>query len=291
MPADGGTSLVEPLVGKLRELGVGIKMGHAVTHVEREADGWRVHWRPEQAGSAEQPASFPARKLILATDAANTQKILCASPDTSAIAADLYWPRAMPTAVMRLWFDRSPLTFAEAGIFSGEFVLDNYFWLDFLQDSYIEWHKATGGSAVEVHLYGPPALLDEPDAVLLARAAADVNSAFPELRGHLIHQTLRRNDATHTLFGLGPAERHLGIETPWPDLFCCGDWVRHPTPTFFLERACVTGIEAANEVLKSRHLSTWPLLDPPAPERFAGWIERLMLWGRRVRQRWRRNET
>jgi isorenieratene synthase len=166
-------------------------------------------------------------------------------------------------------------------------MLDNYFWLHYLQDDYIEWHRATGGSAVEVHLYGPSELLEQSDAVLLTRAIAEVNSAFPELRGHLIHQFIRRNDATHTLFGVGPAGHHLQTETPWPDLFCCGDWVYHPSPSFFLERACVTGIEAANAVLKSRGLPTWPLLDPPPPERLAGWLERLMLRSRRVLRRWK----
>jgi len=278
MPADGGSSLIEPMVNKLHELGGAVQLGCAVTHIERDTDGWRVHWREQNPGFCR------AQHVILATDAANAQKIL--SPlRPGANQESTYWPRAMPTAIIRMWFDRSPLTFAEAGILSGEFVLDNYFWLDCLQNAYIEWHKATGGSAIEAHIYGPPELLGQPDAVLLAHAITDVYSAFPELRGHLMHQFIRRNEATHTLFSVGPAEQHLGIETPWPDLFCCGDWVRHPSPAFFLERACVTGIEAANAVLRSRRLPTWPLLSGPPPERFAALLERLMLRGRRALRR------
>lgn len=282
MPADGGTTLVDPVVEKLRELGGTLELGCAVNRLERTANGWNVHWRRADSGEI---GSTPAQQLILATDSANTAKILRASPDTAAVSLDLHWPRSMPTAVIRLWFDRSPLTFAEAGIFSGEFTLDSYFWLDRLQNAYIEWHKATGGSAIEVHLYGPPELLENLDAILLTRAIADVHSAFPELRGHLIHQFIRRNDATHTLFSVGPAERHLGITTPWHDLFCCGDWVLHPSPAFFLERACITGIEAANAILASRGLQTWPLLPAPPPERLAGLLERLMLRGRRALRR------
>jgi isorenieratene synthase len=217
-----------------------------------------------------------AGKVILATDAPNTAAILDASPDMAGAVSDLYWPRGMETAVARIWFDRVPEPGPEAGIFSGDFVLDNFFWLHRLQDQYAEWHKATGGSAVEVHIYGPPELLEEPDAVLLARAIADVQSAFPELRGHLAYQVIRRNDPTHTLFGIGSAERHLGVKTPWPGLFCCGDWVRHSSPAFFLERACVTGIEAANGVLRSCGLEAWPLLDYAPPEPLAAFIERVM---------------
>ncbi|MBU0511963.1 MAG: hypothetical protein KJ638_09735, partial [Chloroflexi bacterium] len=89
---------------------------------------------------------------------------------------------------------------AEAGTFSRHFVLDNYFWLHRIQDIYRVWHKETGGSAFEGHIYGPPELLQEPDAVLLTRAVAAVQAAFPELRDHRIHQLLQRNQATHTLF-------------------------------------------------------------------------------------------
>jgi uncharacterized protein with NAD-binding domain and iron-sulfur cluster len=77
----------------------------------------------------------------------------------------------------------------------------------------------------------------------------DIYQAFPELRGHLISQHLQRNPATHTLPSLGPRGTHLGVETPWDGLYCAGDWVRDPLPAFFLERACATGIKAANAVL------------------------------------------
>jgi len=253
-------------------------------------DGWRIHYRLSSVSPARErkvgdTGSILARQVILATDASNAAAILRASPCVANVAAGLYWPRSMATAVVRIWFDRTPKPGPEGGIFSGDFVSNNFFWLHRIQDQYVRWHKATGGSAVEIHVYGPPALLEEPDAALLARVITDVQSAFPELRDHRIHQMLRRNDPTHTLFGLGRAERHLGIETLWPDLFCCGDWVRHPSPAFFLERACVTGIEAANSVLKSRHLKTWPLLDYAPPEPLVGLIERLMHWGRQALRR------
>ena len=47
-------------------------------------------------------------------------------------------------------------------------------------------------------------------------------------------------------------------------------------------RHCLTGIEAANAVLRSRDLPPWPLLAYPKPEPFAGFIERLMQRGRKL---------
>ena len=288
LPADGGTSLAEPLAGRVRELGGIIQLGVKVNGLERQADGWRIRTSLPLAGATED--ELHARDVILASDAPNTRTILQASPDLAARADDLYWPRGLATAVVRLWFDRPPRKGGEAGIFSGEFVPDSYFWLHRIQEPYVRWHRATHGSAVEAHIYGPPAVLQWPDALLLARTITDIQAAFPELRGHTIHQILRRNAPTHTLFGVGPADRHLGVETPWPGLYCCGDWVRHPSPAFFMERACITGIEAANAVLQTRGLAPWPLLQPPPAEPLAGLIQRLMLRGRQaLRQRRRRS--
>jgi carotenoid phi-ring synthase / carotenoid chi-ring synthase len=111
-----------------------------------------------------------------------------------------------------------------------------------------------------------------------------VQRAFPELKGHLLGQSLQRNADTHTLPSLGARGTHLGIETPWENLFCAGAWVRHETPSFFLERACVTGLEAANRVLRAKGLDEFPVESYPPPEPMAAWIESLMMRGRKNRR-------
>jgi isorenieratene synthase len=219
--------------------------------------------------------------LILALDAPSAQTLLTTSPATKEKAAALRFPLGVATAIIRLWFARQPKAISEAGMFSGDFVIDNFFWLDRLQPAYQEWRRATGGSAIEMHIYGPPELLAKPDAFLLARVITDCYRAFPELRAHLLHQVLLRNDATHTLFSVGEADEHLAIQTPWPNLFACGDWVYHPAPALYLERATVTGIAAANALLTELALSPWPLLPHPAPEWLAG---KLSSFWWRVRQ-------
>jgi isorenieratene synthase len=294
LPQDGGTSVIEPLVKKVIELGGQAQLGRRVTRLEPidpadgEGGGWRVTW--QEAGSeANAEQTITARNVILATDSANAATILKASPGLN--TAPLYFPRSMETAVARFWFDRPPRPTPEAGIFSGEFVVDNFFWLHELQDSYRRWHKATGGSALEVHIYGPPEMLAVQDPILLAYAHRDVLTAFPELRGAVLRQVLQRNPSTHTLFGVGPAERHLGVRTPWPGLYCCGDWVRDPSPAFFIERACVTGIQAANAVLAARNKQPWALVDYLPPEPLAAWIERVLHGGRRFLRKRRRKKT
>jgi isorenieratene synthase len=218
--------------------------------------------------------SLEASHIILAVDAPAATQLLCASPDTAAIAARLRLPAGRRTAIVRLWFDAAPRSpRAQAGILTGNFTLHNFFWLHRIYDEYIRWSRATGGSVIEAHIYGPSELFDEPDASLLARAIVDVNRAWPELKGHLVHSMLARNEATHTLFQVGLPDEHLSVVTPWPHLFCCGDWVRDRNPALFLERACVTGILSANAVLRELGLEEWPVLTHTQPEWLAGQIE------------------
>ncbi len=286
LPADGGTSVIEPMAEAVTALGGAVQLGCQVLRLERQTapDGtgelWKVHW---QAVESNESGAYLARHVILAADVRHAAELVQAS--FGAAADSLYWPCGSKTAVARFWFDTPPRPGPEAGIFSGEFVLDNFFWLHRIQDQYRRWQRATGGSALEVHLYGPPELLDVNDAILLAYARRDVLSLYPELKGHELHAVFQRNPLAHTLFGLGPAERHLGIQTPWPGLFCCGDWVRDPSPAFFLERACATGIKAANAVLAAEDRPPFALLDYLPPEPLAAGLESIFRWGRGVLRR------
>lgn len=268
LPGPGGTCIAEPLAAVARRLGSEIRQGWRVDSLERENGHWRVHCTELPDGTPHTLDGIPA--LILALDAPAACRLLNASPATAEAAARLRFPTGVPTAIIRLWFTRQPRSVAEAGIFSGDFIVDNFFWLDRLQPAYQAWSMETGGSAVEMHIYGPPEVLAQPDALLLARVITDSYRAFPELRDHLLHAVLLRNAPTHTLFSVGEPGAHLATETPWPTLFACGDWVAHPAPALYLERATVTGIAAANALLTHLGLEPWPLAPHPAPEWLAG---------------------
>ena len=269
LPEDGGTSVIEPLADKVRELGGEILLEKRVSRLE-DGPTWKAYCDEE---------AFSAKQIILAVDASAASSIIKNSFGENA----LYFPRSLSNAVVRLWFDCTPKPGPESGTFTGDFVMHNFFWLDRIYASYRKWNKETSGSAIEVHIYGPQEILQNADAALLAQVITGLYQAYPELRGHLIHQHIQRNAATHTLPSLGSKDRHLGIETHWTNLFCAGDWVRDPIPSFFLERACATGIKAANAVLKTRGLDEWTLVDYLPPEPFVGWIEKLMVAGRKRR--------
>jgi isorenieratene synthase len=269
LPGTGGECVSEPLAEVAKVLGCDIRLGAKVIGLEQKGQTWHVVTQTDGEKS-----TIETGNIILAVNAPAARKLLLRSSTTYPIAKTLDFPTGVPTAIIRLWFEKQPNRMAEAGIFTGDFAMDNFFWLNRLQPAYMEWSRQTGGSALEMHVYGPPEFLRQPDALLLARVILDSYRAFPELRGYLIHKRLLRNDATHTLFSVGEPGEHLGIETPWPGIFACGDWVYHPAPALYLERATTTGIAAANALLVKLNKDPWPILPHPEPEWLAGKMEK-----------------
>jgi len=287
LTTDPGTALIEPLLERFRARGGELILGTRVDLLESLHPPLSINqsgeWRVASRGGGR---TFTAEHLILAVDAPAAQRILCESPATRAEAEKLNWPHGLETAVVRVWLDAPPRPGPEAGVFTGDFVVDNFFWLHRLQHAFADWAKAIGGSAVEMHIYGPPDFLALPDEVILARAITDLYLAYPELRGHTRHQTLQRNPATHSRLIVDKAERWLGVRTPWPNLWACGDWVRGPWPALFLERACVSGLVAANAALEAMGLDPFPLRPYSEPEWLAGRIQKWLLGGRRLIRQW-----
>ncbi|MDZ4716860.1 MAG: FAD-dependent oxidoreductase [Roseiflexaceae bacterium] len=286
LPGTGGACIAEPLAERAKNLGATIQLGAQVVRLERSErleeapQRWKIRYATNQGEQ-----TVEADQIILAIDAPAAQRLLRESPATAERAEQCWFPQGVPTAIFRIWYERKPKTPAITGIFSGDVIVDNFFWMDAFQPEYAAWSAATGGGALEMHIYGPPEVLAQPDAVLLARAVQDAGRAFPD-GGRVLHAQLLRNAANHTLFNVGVAGKHLGIETPWPGLVACGDWVAHPAPALYLERAATTGIAAANAVLKTHGLEPWPIVPHPQPEPFARKIgEWLQAFRRFIRHR------
>lgn len=271
---NGGGDVCEELSAAITQLGGEIKYKSRVMRIAKDGD-WIAHF--ESDGLRE---SIRSRFVILASDSPSAESII----GSSFHADGLFFPHGLSHAVIRLWFDKQPRKHPEAGIFSGDFIMHNFFWLDKIYDEYRKWSDEKGGACIEVHVYGPEDVLKQTDAVLLTNVLTDFYRAFPELKGHLIKPHLQRNAATHTLPALGARGTHLGIETPWENFFCAGDWVWHQNPSFFLERACVTGLEAANRVLSLCGKESFDVQPYPPPEPLAGWIEAAMMRGRKRRR-------
>lgn len=214
---DGSGEVIERLSAKIKELGGEIRYRSRVKRMERMGD-WIAHFESDSIHD-----TVKAPYVILASDSPAAESIIRSSFPADARARPYFFPRGLAHAVIRLWFDKSPRKTPESGIFSGDFIMHNFFWLHRIYDSYRKWHTETGGACIEVHVYGPDQVLRQTDAVLVTNVLTDFYRAFPELKGHLIKPYLQRNAATHTLPALGSRGTHLGVETPWENFFCAGD--------------------------------------------------------------------
>lgn len=279
--ADPGTAFLNPLLQKFLDAGGELLLGHQVTHLSRADAGWRVH-----VVTARGARTLPAEHVILAAHPPGAKTILLAGADTRPQAQALTWPEGLPSGIVRLWFRAQPLpNRLEAGVLSGDFIVDNFFWLHLIQPECRAWAERSGGSLLEMHLYQPLEFFHQPDAAIVARAIHDAYRIYPELRGQVAAHSLQRNSAVHTRLTIAPAERWLGVDTPWPQVWACGDWVRGAWPALFLERACVSGLTAANRVLTAHGLPAFPYETYSPPDALAGWIQRALLGGRAALRR------
>ena len=266
-------SLLDPMLARVRDAGGRTVSGVRVAKVRRaDGGGWWIHWSrgegpaSEQRGFRGRGGRLRADHLVLAVDVAGAAELLAQSPDLEPVWGDLSVFQGRPAVSIRCWWARAPtLEHGESGVFAGSTTADNYFWLHRFQDAFAAWNRATGGSVSECHVYAPASKHRLSDAELLDRILADMENAFPEVTGSCIHQEIVRNRATHINFPVGCAGRFPAVRTHFPDLFLCGDWVEGGEAVLYMERACQTGICAANGLLESLECEPFPVRSPLPP--------------------------
>lgn len=277
LPADSHTSLIQPLINNIVNSGGIIKAGLTAKKLIRETNSWCIIVED----SAKQGLrTIRAEHLILAMNAPSTERLLVNSPATRDEASKMIFPKGLRNGVVRLWFSSSPREGTMGGMFTGDFAPDNFFWLHRLYDDYADWHDKTGGSVIELHYYDDD-LLNQPDRILIVQSVTEVQRAFPEVKGNFVHATVRRNSKVHTEFRV-PTEDSLHVKTAWDNVYACGDWIGHDTPSFWMERASTTGIAAANEVLSAMGQKPYEILYPPKPRLLARILGVMVGGGRKV---------
>ncbi len=99
---------------------------------------------------------------------------------------------------------------------------------------------------------------------------------FPDLVKAPVHANVVRNPPTNSAFAPGTDGLLPGVATPYPNLALAGDWIVSGSLSFFMERACHTGLLAANQ-LRAFHgqppRQTFAFAPPPA---HVGAMQRLL---------------
>lgn len=168
---------------------------------------------------------------------------------------------ADPFAVCRFWFDRD---FAwEQSWFtslSGYRLTDSITLYHRIQDDYIAWAEKTGGSVVELHAYCYKEKEFPTQEALLTTFEQELYEIVPDLKeATLLHRELV-NQKNFSGYPPGSYRDRPSTETPVPNLFFAGDWVKMPFPCGLMERAISSGLLASNAILSQENLQRRPLL-------------------------------
>ena len=243
---DHGTCIWDPLAALLDKLGADVRTGSPVDRLEPAGGGWRV----VPAGGG---APVEARHVVLATDPAALRRLLDASPEVAGRAPRLVRQAATlrtaaPYAVARYWTDR-PVR-PDRAVFSGvsrEATVDSVTVYSRLESGSARWARRTGGDVVELHAYAVPDGISAADAA--DRMWTELGGLWPEVPGlRVLDRDCRVGHDAPGFPPGGDADRP-GVRTDDPGLLLAGDWVRLPFPSALMERAAVTGMLAAGDVL------------------------------------------
>ncbi|GAA2538561.1 FAD-dependent oxidoreductase [Pseudonocardia hydrocarbonoxydans] len=196
--------------------------------------------------------SLRTRHLVLATDPGALRAIVAGSPDMSVAAPKLARRAAAiavapPFAVTRLWLDRDVRPErATFNAVSREATLDSVTIYSRLERPSAEWAARTGGSVVELHSYA----CDAPDAdTATARMRAELGALWPETVAAQVVHLQQRMEATAPTWPPGGAGTRPCVTGDARGIRIAGDHVDSPFLTGLMERASVTGVLAANDIL------------------------------------------
>ncbi|HEY6202459.1 MAG TPA: FAD-dependent oxidoreductase [Candidatus Limnocylindria bacterium] len=209
------------------------------------------------------PRAEPCSDVILATDLASAQAVVAESVDLATrLRHDIGHLDTTPELIVRLWFDRScdPLPEIESA-FTPEFaVIDNFFRINSF-DAQID----AEGTVIEVQGYRPDALFGASDETVLDTVFADLAHISHGYRREALRSyTINRFQRLFTRYGPGQHPFRPGAESGTPGLYLAGDWTHDERGAWMMERAVVSGFQAANAVLRRRGRPEVPVLLLPA---------------------------
>jgi predicted NAD/FAD-dependent oxidoreductase len=193
---------------------------------------------------------IPCSDVIVATHLPGATQILKQSPGVSpGLLAKMGRLRTTPVVVVRLWFKpEAPIpTDLEAAFVPRSTFIDNFFHLNRFDSIY-----NLEGQVIEVHSCRAH---DTSKEQVLDRVFADLETFCPDLKPEfLVDSVVQSHPDVFTLYSPGASADRPGTDAGVAGLHLAGDWTRSDRPVWMMERGVVSGIAAANRVLRSRGL-------------------------------------
>lgn len=200
---------------------------------------------------------------VLALELASLKAIFPRAMSMNPSTASIPLLRTTSVIVMRMRFaareGEARWSGPDTGVFAAEDLLDNFFALHTMQKEF----EVMDDLFLECHVGDCEHFSALEDGDLYDRALEVLDAYFPgeALRARLdrVRSRVLRHVDVFPLFAPGDHLRTPTVSDPSrPNLMLAGDWVRTDDPealSFFMERAAVTGIEAANAILRAEGLA------------------------------------
>jgi predicted NAD/FAD-dependent oxidoreductase/Rieske Fe-S protein len=203
---------------------------------------------------------LPCADVIVATDVPAAQRIFEASPGfPSALQAQISHLETTPLFAVRMWFAKdTKITQKDVRTAITPIceVVDNFFYLNRIDPSY-----DAEGEVIEMQgcrsfdKWG-----DMPDAQLVQWILDDLTRNGLLVSGLApAHYFVNRHVKVFTKYAPGQERYRPGARTGVPGLYLAGDWTKADWSSWFMERAVISGLRAANEVLEARGLRPQPI--------------------------------
>jgi isorenieratene synthase len=167
---------------------------------------------------------------------------------------------ADPYIVWRLWLDREcPPMAVPFYTVSGWRYTDSIAIYSQMQPAYEDWARRHKGSVLELHAYAvePENVIDEAEIKRIMRA--ELEELIPALKGARVLYDIYTMQQNFPRWAPGDYSGRPGIDTPVPNLFLAGDFVRLEVPANLMEAATMTGRIAANRILAAEGLRENPI--------------------------------
>jgi uncharacterized protein with NAD-binding domain and iron-sulfur cluster/nitrite reductase/ring-hydroxylating ferredoxin subunit len=227
--------------------------------------------------------TLPCRDVILATDTHAAQLLLENSPNIDpTLVKNVKKLDTTPVIVVRLWFDET-LDIdreLESGLTPDAEFIDNFFFVNTFSKSYD--HE---GIILEVQSYRVEKWINSSDEEILEISFKDLTAFLPQAtREKMKFSKIQRHLALFTKYAPGKAALRPSVSSGTYGLHLAGDWTEADWSVWMMERAVVSGLRAANVVLKRRGLPMVEIKRLPKEgltlrsSRFFGRLIRSIFW-------------
>lgn len=196
-------------------------------------------------------ATFPADAVVFAVGITGMKKIVAGCPALRQRQAfrDVQNLGAIDVLATRLWLDRKvPITHPSNACFGFHPTTGwTFFDLNALHDEY----RDAPGSVIEVDYYHANQLLPLGDSEILPMVQSNLAACVPAVgEAKILDASVIRLPQGVSHFAPGSYRYLLPSQTSFDNLFMSGDWIVNRHGSWSQEKAYVTGLEAANQVIQ-----------------------------------------